>query len=337
LQSGIRPVGERKRWVRSGHHEIRRRGANRWMSLWGHDRYRLNRAANRSADHECDLWATWLRSQCVGFRRARRASCRRNCGRISRSPRQCERGGSPERPRWRCDRVAAYTWAPIVWGDRAAGLVCAVDEPPRALSERREPARFEGRCPLAWRYPRGGDVRRWSTPEESVSARTQSAWPNRNARYYRRWRAWPCSRDHHAELAQQAAQGVQIAVTRTHPLRAQAMQRQHLLLLHAFDRHRTDLIATRRFDQCSGIGPIGLVTAHVLRRQQLHRVAMPCNAARPVVGAATGFHQYAAARTLHKERGKPGPIQSQALSDLAPPHRQSRARRRSLPGLPQQS
>jgi len=39
----------------SGHHEIRGRGANRWTGFGCHDCYRLCRAADRSADHDCDL------------------------------------------------------------------------------------------------------------------------------------------------------------------------------------------------------------------------------------------------------------------------------------------
>src|SRR5580658_5505669 len=130
----------------------------------------------------------------------------------------------------------------------------------------------------------------------------------------------PCSEwDCDSELTQQASQRVDIAVTSAQPLRTQAMHRQHLLLLHIFDRYCPDFPAARCLDEGRSVGAIGLtaphVAAHVLCRQQLHRVPMPCDAARPIVRAATSLHQNATAGPLHEECREAGSIEPQALRD----------------------
>src|SRR6516162_2548369 len=97
------------------------------------------------------------------------------------------------------------------------------------------------------------------------------------------------------------------------------MQSQHLLLLERLYRHCLDVGATCGLDQCCRVGAISLVAsdvlAHVLRGQQLNRVAVFCNAARPVVCAATSFHEDAARRALDKEAGKPNSIKALPIND----------------------
>jgi hypothetical protein len=57
--------------------------------------------------------------------------------------------------------------------------------------------------------------------------------------------------------------------------------------------------------------------AHVLGGQQLNRVAVFCNAACPVVCAATSFHEDTARRALYEEARKPNPIKSLPINDLS--------------------
>jgi len=65
-------------------------------------------------------------------------------------------------------------------------------------------------------------------------------------------------------------------------LLAHAVQLLQLLLLDALHRHDAKLRAARRFEQCRGVGRVGLVAshvgAHVLRRQQAYLVTWACNA-----------------------------------------------------------
>ncbi len=71
----------------------------------------------------------------------------------------------------------------------------------------------------------------------------------------------------------------------------QALQR---LLFDGFDAHRHDVGGTRRFQQRTGVGGIGLVALHVGTNvgggQKLDLDAQPVDPARPVVRGATGFH-----------------------------------------------
>ena len=71
----------------------------------------------------------------------------------------------------------------------------------------------------------------------------------------------------------------------------QALQR---LLLDGLDAHRHDVRGTRRFEQRTGIGGIGLVALHIGTNigggQKLDLDAQPVDPARPVVSGATRFH-----------------------------------------------
>jgi hypothetical protein len=80
------------------------------------------------------------------------------------------------------------------------------------------------------------------------------------------------------ELAQQSPEGVEVTLACAHPLAAQSMQGQQLLLLERLYRHCLDIGATCGLHQCCRVGTIGLVTpnvlVHVLRGQQLTRLQL---------------------------------------------------------------
>jgi hypothetical protein len=125
--------------------------------------------------------------------------------------------------------------------------------------------------------------------------------------------------DHDAELAQNTPQGGEVALPGTQPLASQTMQRLQLLLLEALDRYLTNLRAACGFDQCGGIGSIGLaasdVRLHVMRGQKPHRVTLADEAPRPVVSTAAGFHNHLARWTVHKEPDEPRTVQSVPLDN----------------------
>lgn len=101
-------------------------------------------------------------------------------------------------------------------------------------------------------------------------------------------------RDGQTELPAEAAQRVDARGARAHPQRAGAVQALQRLLFDGFDAHRHDVGGTRRFQQRTGVGGIGLVALHVGTNvgggQKLDLDAQPVDPARPVVRGATGFH-----------------------------------------------
>src|SRR5207245_2442720 len=115
------------------------------------------------------------------------------------------------------------------------------------------------------------------------------------------------------DLAQQPSKGVEVAMSRAHPLAAQPMQNQDLLLLEGLCRHGADGGATGRLDQRRRVRTVSLVApdvlAHVLRGQQLNRMPVCADPACPVVRTAAGLHEHAARRAVHKEGRKPCPIE----------------------------
>ena len=116
-----------------------------------------------------------------------------------------------------------------------------------------------------------------------------------------------------AKLAQQPSKGVEVAMSRAHPLAAQPMQNQDLLLLEGLCRHGAYGSATGRLDQRRRVRTVSLVApdvlAHVLRGQQLNRMPVCADPACPVVRTAAGLHEHAARRAVHKEGRKPCPIE----------------------------
>ena len=100
--------------------------------------------------------------------------------------------------------------------------------------------------------------------------------------------------DDDPELAAKSAQCIDTRGTSALPQRASAMQPLQGLLLDRLDLHRDDVGAARRFEQCAGIGGIGLVAldvgAHIRRRKQLDRDAERVQPACPMMGTAAGFH-----------------------------------------------
>ncbi|CAK6619529.1 hypothetical protein PSTU1396_22625 (plasmid) [Providencia stuartii] len=98
----------------------------------------------------------------------------------------------------------------------------------------------------------------------------------------------------HAHLAQDAAQQVDALDAGLLPGLAHFVQLLHLLLLHAFDRHRTDALATSRLQDRIAVVAIGLtappVGAHVARMQQHHAMPRRLHQPAPVVSRAAGLH-----------------------------------------------
>jgi hypothetical protein len=68
------------------------------------------------------------------------------------------------------------------------------------------------------------------------------------------------------------------------------------LLLNGFHRHRTNLTAASRFQECVGVGAVRLAASdvgpHVLDRQELHPEATGLHPASPIVRGAARFHDH---------------------------------------------
>ncbi len=97
-----------------------------------------------------------------------------------------------------------------------------------------------------------------------------------------------------AELATEAAQGIDAGRAGAHPQRAGTVQTLQGLLLDRLHLDRNNVGGTCRFQKRAGIGGIGLVALYVgpdvSGRQELDRNAEPIQRARPMMGRASGFH-----------------------------------------------
>ncbi|PYR41487.1 MAG: hypothetical protein DMF93_08190, partial [Acidobacteria bacterium] len=97
-------------------------------------------------------------------------------------------------------------------------------------------------------------------------------------------------RDRDALFQQQPTHRIEARRARRHPLRAQAMERQDLLLGHRFHRDVRNVATPQGLEQCLGIGPIGLVASHirpdVLTRQQRDAMAGCLRGSRPIMRRA---------------------------------------------------
>lgn len=86
-----------------------------------------------------------------------------------------------------------------------------------------------------------------------------------------------------------------------------------------------DLDTAHRLDQRTGVGRIGLVAlpvgAHILRRQQLHLVALCLQRARPMMRRAARLHHRQAAGMIAEKLFELPAPQARAALDPVPPIR----------------
>ena len=110
-------------------------------------------------------------------------------------------------------------------------------------------------------------------------------------------------------LAEEAAQGVDARRAGSHPLIADPVQREELLLSDALHRHRREAPAAQGFQEGLGIRDDHLAGAHrsdVLWGQQGHLVARLLRRGPPEVRGATGLHDDMRRRLgLEKQRELP--------------------------------
>jgi hypothetical protein len=83
------------------------------------------------------------------------------------------------------------------------------------------------------------------------------------------------------------------------------MERLHILIRRAINRHRSHPGAARRFTDPLGITPIGFIALHIrlhgLWGHEFHGVPQLGDFPRPVVGAATGFQAHQPWRQLRQQ------------------------------------
>ena len=96
-------------------------------------------------------------------------------------------------------------------------------------------------------------------------------------------------------IGQKSAQRIDAGGTASHPVAANAVQRQQFLLGDGFRNDGVNVRVAHRFEERGRIRLIGLpmgdhVRTHALRRQQRHPMAGRLGHARPMMRCAAGFH-----------------------------------------------
>lgn len=128
-------------------------------------------------------------------------------------------------------------------------------------------------------------------------------------------------RQRQANLAQDAADGVDAGSAVADPGRAEPMQTGECLLRDRLDRDGMDLLVAMSFEQAFGVGTIGLVAPHVGfdigRGQQQHLVAELTEFSSPMMGHAAGLEEDEGGFALGKEREELFSGESMGCGDLA--------------------
>lgn len=102
-----------------------------------------------------------------------------------------------------------------------------------------------------------------------------------------------------------ATEGIHACRPRRHPLIANAVQRDDLLLSDRFHMHRGNRAGAHRIQEGVDVGPIRLVAAqvrfHLPDGQQGHAMPVTLRDAAPMMGSATGFHHDVTRRLVRQK------------------------------------